>query len=92
MGLSDFLSGLFKGFPSSGISSRTTVNIDSGAKTKFSMITAALSMLAVVIFFPKQFSLIPSVIFAAIIMDSAFGMFDFKEKPNSEYQLFVCLV
>ncbi|HMS65674.1 MAG TPA: SulP family inorganic anion transporter [Ignavibacteria bacterium] len=79
MGLSDFLSGLFKGFPASGSSIRTKINIETGARTKFSLITAALSMLAVVIFFPKQFSLIPSVIFAAIIIDSAMGMFDFKE-------------
>lgn len=79
MGLADTVCGLFKGFPVSGSSSRTAINISSGAKSKFSMLFASLIMILVVLFLPKQFALIPSAIFAAIIVTAAFSMFNFKE-------------
>lgn len=82
MGFADIICGIFKGFPVSGSSSRTLVNIESGAKTKYSMAFSALSMILVVIFFSKEFSMIPSAVFAAIIVDATFGIFRIKELKN----------
>ncbi len=79
MGFVNIVNGLFRGFPASGSSSRTLVNINSGAKTKYSMAFAAISIIIVVIFFSKEFSLIPAAVFAAIIMDAAIGIFKIKE-------------
>ncbi len=79
MGLADTVCGIFKGFPVCGSGMRTTVSLDAGAKSKLAMIFAAGSMILVVLFFSKQFSLIPAVIFAAIIIDSAKRIFNFRE-------------
>ena len=78
MGVSNIVSGFFRGIPTSGTSSITQVNIDSGSKTKFSKVLAALIMVLVMVIFPKQFALIPSAVFAAIIIKAALGIFDFS--------------
>lgn len=82
MGFVNIVNGIFRGFPASGSSSRTLVNINSGAKTKYSMAFAALSIFIVVLFFSKEFSLIPAAVFAAIIMDAAIGIFKIKDLKN----------
>ncbi len=78
MGVSNVVSGMFRGIPTSGTSSITQVNIDSGSKTRFSKILAAVIMVLVMVIFPKQFALIPSAVFAAIIIKSSIGIFDFS--------------
>lgn len=82
MGFVNIVNGIFRGFPASGSSSRTLVNINSGAKTKYSMVFAAVSIIVVVLFFSKEFSLIPAAVFAAIIIDAAIGIFKVKELNN----------
>ncbi len=79
MGLADLVCGIFRGFPVGGSSSKSSVNITSGAKTKYSMIFAALAMILVMLFFSDEFSLIPSAVFAAIIIDAASSMFSSKD-------------
>jgi high affinity sulfate transporter 1 len=78
MGVSNIVSGIFRGIPTSGTSSITQVNIDSGSKTKFSKVLAAVIMVLVMVIFPKQFALIPSAVFAAIIIKASIGIFDFS--------------
>jgi len=95
MGLSDLVCGIFRGFPVGGSSSKSTVNISSGAKTKYSMVFAALSMILVMLFFSDEFSLIPSAVFAAIIIDAAYMMFssreliDIRNYSKSEFRISV---
>ncbi len=79
LGLADIVTGFFKGFPVSGADSRTAVNVAVGGNTKMVNIFAALIMLFVIIFLSGEFSLVPSVIFGAIIIDAALGMFKFDE-------------
>lgn len=79
LGFADIVIGLFKGFPVSGADSRTAVNAAVGGKTKMVNIFAAGIMIAVIIFLSKEFALIPSVIFGAIIVNAAVGMFKLKD-------------
>lgn len=79
LGFADLVCGIFKGFPISGSSTRTTINITSGAKTKFSMVFAALTMLLVMLLFADEFSQIPSAVFAAIIIDAASMIFKIRD-------------
>lgn len=96
MGISNLTTGLFKGFTSSGSTSRTVINIDSGSKSKMSMIFGALLMVVVILIFPKEFSLIPAVVFAAVIIDSAAGIFNFKKlmeiRDTSKDEFFVAII
>ncbi len=79
LGLADFVAGLFRGFPVSGADSRTAVNVTVGGKTKMVNIFAALIMLFVILFLSAEFSMIPTVIFGAIIINAAMGMFKLDE-------------
>jgi len=79
LGVADLVCGIFKGFPASGSSSRTVLNIISGGVTKYSMLLAAVIMVLVVTFFSQQFSMIPAAVFAAIIIDSGLSIVRLKE-------------
>ncbi len=79
LGLADIISGFFKGFPSSGSSSLAVVSISSGGKTKAVNLFASIIIFLVIIFLSKQFALIHSVIFGAIIFDAASGLLKFKD-------------
>lgn len=79
LGLAGIVAGFFKGFIVSGADSRTAVNVAVGGKTKMVNIFAAMIMLLVIIFLSGEFALVPSVIFGAIIINAAFGMFKFNE-------------
>jgi high affinity sulfate transporter 1 len=79
LGLADIVIGFFKGYPIGGASSRSAVNAVVGGKTKMVNIIAALVMFLVIVFLSKEFALIPSVVFGAIIIDAASGMFKIKD-------------
>lgn len=83
LGFADIVTGLFRGFPVSGADSRTAVNVAVGGKTKMVNIYAAAIMLLVILFLSGAFSLIPSVIFGAIIIDAALGMFNLRELKST---------
>lgn len=99
LGLADIVIGLFRGFPISGADSRTAVNNAVGGKTKMVNLIAAFVMVLVIIFLSKQFSLVPSVVFAAIIVYAAFGLFQIKDLVNirkfskKEYRVaMICMI
>lgn len=96
MGLSDLVSGLFRGFPSSSSTSQTLINIDSGSRSKLSKIIAAFILIIVVFFFAKEFSLIPVAVFAAIIISSSYDIFNFRDfmevRKYNKYEFYVSLV
>lgn len=96
LGLSDILIGFFNGYPVCGSGSRTAVNIKSGSDSKLSGLLGALFMLFVILFFSKQFSFIPSVVIAAIIIDTAFAIFNFKEMKQirnfSKEEFYISLI
>ncbi len=79
MGLADIIIGFFKGYPIGAASSRSAVNAVVGGKTKLVNIIAAIAMFLVIVFLSKEFALIPSVVFGAIIIDAASGMFKMKD-------------
>ena len=79
VGLASVVCGIFNGYPVCGSGSRTAVNIQTGSTSKLSGLLAAAFMLFVLLFFSKQFSFIPAAVIAAIIMDTAVSLFNFKE-------------
>lgn len=96
LGLADIVIGFFNGYPICGSGSRTAVNIKSGSNSKLSGVLAALFMLLVILFFSKQFSFIPSVVISAIIIDTAIGIFNFKEMKEilnfSKEEFYISLI
>jgi high affinity sulfate transporter 1 len=99
LGLADIVIGFFKGFPVSGADSRSAVNAAVGGKTKMVNIFAAGIMVAVIIFFSKEFALIPSVVFGSIIVNAAIGMFKLKDLSDvrkfskKEYRVaLICMI
>jgi high affinity sulfate transporter 1 len=99
LGFADIVIGFFRGFPVSGADSRTAVNVAVGGKTKMVNIIAAGIMVAVIIFLSKEFAAIPSVVFGAIIVNAAIGMFNLKDLfglrkfSKKEYRVaLICMV
>jgi len=81
-GASNIASGLAQGFPVTGADSRTAVNNAMGGKTQLVGIVAAGAMLLVLLFLTGPLAYIPTTALAAVIMVSAFGLFDFTELRN----------
>lgn len=81
-GACNLASGLAQGFPVTGADSRTAVNDAMGGKTQLVGLVAAGSMLLVLFFLTGPLAYIPTAALAAVIMVSAFGLFDFSELRN----------
>ncbi|HEX3101860.1 MAG TPA: SulP family inorganic anion transporter, partial [Pyrinomonadaceae bacterium] len=77
LGISDIASAFNRGFVVSGADSRTAVADSSGGKTQVTSIVAAIVMAAVLLFLTRPLAYVPRAALAAILISSAFGLFDF---------------
>lgn len=82
LGTSKILASFFQAIPSSASFSRSALNSDSGAKTTFSSIFAALFVALVLLFLTPLFYYLPKAVLAAIIILSVISLFDYKEAKN----------
>lgn len=73
-GLANVLCGLIGGLPVTSVVVRTSVNINSGAKTKLSVIFHAVLLGISVLLFPKVIALIPNASLAAILIHTGYKM------------------
>lgn len=76
-GACNLASGLAQGFPVTGAASRTAVNDAAGGRTQLAGIVAGGAMLIFLLFLTAPLALLPMSALAAIIIASAFGLFDF---------------
>ncbi|GAB2631379.1 SulP family inorganic anion transporter [Belliella aquatica] len=79
LGMANFGSAFFKGYPVTGGFSRTAVNNDAGAKTTLSSIVSAVLIVLTLLFFTGLFYNLPSAILAAVVLVAVSGLIDFKE-------------
>ncbi len=73
-GLANIFCGLIGGLPVTTIIARSSMNISSGAKTKFSVIFHAILLGLSVILFPKAISMIPNTCLAAILIYTGYKL------------------
>lgn len=73
-GLASVASGMFGGMPATGAMARTAVNIRAGGRTRLSVITHALFLLAVVYLASGIVSRIPLASLAGVLVVTAFNM------------------
>jgi MFS superfamily sulfate permease-like transporter len=76
LGFSNLASGLSRGFVVSGADSRTAVADSAGGKTQATSLIAAATMAAVLLFLTAPLAYLPGAALAAIVISSAFGLFD----------------
>jgi high affinity sulfate transporter 1 len=76
LGVSDLASAFNRGFVVSGADSRTAVADSSGGKTQVTSLVAALVMAIVLLFLTRPLAYVPTAALAAILISSAFGLFD----------------
>lgn len=67
-GLGNLISGLIGGLPITAVIVRSSANVSSGAKSKFSAIFHGFLLLSSVLFFAKYLNLIPKASLAAILL------------------------
>jgi MFS superfamily sulfate permease-like transporter len=78
LGFSDIAAGLSRGFVVSGADSRTAVADTSGGKTQLTSVVAAFAMALVLLFLTGPLAMLPKAALAAILVSSAFGLFDIE--------------
>jgi high affinity sulfate transporter 1 len=76
-GAANIITGLAQGFPVTGADSRTAVNDAMGGKSQLVGIVAAGTMLLVLFFLTEPLAHVPNSGLAAVIIVSAFGLFDY---------------
>ena len=76
-GACNLASGLAQGFPVTGANSRTAVNNATGGRTQLVGVIAGAAMLVFLSFLTAPLARLPTTALAAIIIVSAFGLFDF---------------
>jgi len=79
LGVVNVACSFFGGFVGGGSFSRSFVNFEAGAKTRFSQLIAGLFVLLFLLFFSSIISLLPLASLSAILILVAFQMVDFEE-------------
>lgn len=73
-GIGNMLSGFVGGLPITSVIVRTSVNIQSGAKTKLSAIVHGLILLMGLAFIPQLMTQIPLVVLACILLNAGYNL------------------
>ncbi len=94
-GACNLASGIGQGFPVTGTGSRTAVNDAMGGKSQLVGVIAAGAMFLVLLFFTAPLAFVPSTVLAAVILVSAYGLFDLAALRDlsaiSRRELALCL-
>lgn len=96
-GLGNISSALFGGIPATGAIARTAANVKNGGRTPVSAIVHALVLLLVVVVLMPYAKLIPMPAIAAILINVAFNMCQYKQvinivKTSPKSDIFVLVV
>lgn len=90
-GVTNIVSPIFGGIPSTGAIARTATNIKNGAQTPVASIVHALTLVLIVLFFGKMVAYIPMATLAAILFVVAYNMGNWKtcfkiyKAPKSDF-------
>ncbi len=78
LGVADIGAGLLQGFAVSGADSRTAVNDSVGGKSQVTGLIAAGLLVLTLLLLTRPLASLPVAVLAAVLVSSAFGLFDFK--------------
>ena len=79
LGLANFATGFFQGFPMSASASRTPVAESAGARTQLTGVCAAVAIALLLILAPNLLRFLPNTALAAVVIAAAFGLFEFSD-------------
>ncbi len=82
LGVADIGAALMQGFAVSGADSRTAVNDSVGGKSQVTGLIAAGLLVLVLLFLTSPLALLPITVLAAVLINAALGLFDFKSLIN----------
>ncbi len=77
-GAANIASALAQGFPVTGGSTRTAVNVSTGGMSQLAGVVAAVTMLLVLFFFTAPLAYVPNAALAAVIIMSGWGLLDLR--------------
>src|SRR5690606_27884079 len=75
LGMSNFITGFFQGFPVSASASRTPVSEAAGAKTQLACITGAVIVAVLLVLAPNLLYFLPTPTLAAVVITSIISIF-----------------
>jgi len=76
-GISNLAGSFFSAYPASGSFNRTGLNFESGAKTQFSSVFAAIFLSVIILFVAPLAKFLPNAVMAGILFMVAWGLIDF---------------
>jgi SulP family sulfate permease len=79
LGCANFFLCFFHAIPCSGSASRTVVNVQHGAQTRFAAIFSGIIVAAIVFFLGNVFQYVPLASLAALLIATAFRMIDYSQ-------------
>lgn len=79
LGVANFFTGFFQGFPISSSASRTPVSEAAGAKTQLACITGAVIVGLLLLLAPDLLYFLPAPTLAAVVISSIINIFEFKD-------------
>ncbi len=79
LGVANFFTGFFQGFPISSSASRTPVSEAAGAKTQLACITGAVIVGLLLVLAPNLLYFLPAPTLAAVVISSIINIFEFKD-------------
>jgi len=79
LGVANFASAVFNGYPVTGSFSRSAVNNDAGAKSGISGIVTATMVMITLLFLTSVFEYMPLATLAAIVISGVLGLMDYEE-------------
>lgn len=79
LGLGNICSSIFGGMPASGSLSRSVMNLEMGAKTRFSAILSAIVLFGMILLFSKPVSYIPLATLSALLFIAIAKVIDRKQ-------------
>ncbi len=78
-GLANIAAGVFSGFPTSGSFNRSSLNLESGARSPFASAASGVAVLVIVFVFAPVAVYVPLPTISAMLIMSAYGMIDRQE-------------
>ncbi|WP_096198858.1 SulP family inorganic anion transporter [Bacillus sp. FJAT-45350] len=96
LGLANTIGSMFMTMPVAGGFSRTAVNYQAGAKTKFAAVITSVFILLTLLYLTHLFYYMPKAVLAAVIIVAVYGLIDFNKakelfmtKPDEGWALLI---
>ncbi|KAF2074234.1 hypothetical protein CYY_004444 [Polysphondylium violaceum] len=82
LGMANIIGGIFQGYPAAGAFGRSSLHLNSGAKTQFTTIISVVVVGVTLLFLTPVFYYLPKVVLSSIVIFAVIPLIDLEEVQN----------